>query len=109
MGSANWVTIGLGNDLSPVPCQAITWIHAELMWIEPQGMELQWNFNPNANISVKKVHLKMLSADYLPFWPGLNVLTITVLSTQLPISRGSIVWGVMGGYNSSFRPYDADL
>ena len=38
------------------------------------GNKLQWKFNQNSNISFKKMHLKMSSVKWRPFYLGLNVL-----------------------------------
>ena len=42
--SVNWASIGSGNGLSPVGCQAITWANTESLSIG-LGNTLQWNLN----------------------------------------------------------------
>ena len=56
------VNIGSGIGFEPVL------IYCQL---DPQE---QWTSNHNTNIYVKKMHLKMLSAQYQPFWSALNVI-----------------------------------
>ena len=50
--SVNWVSTGLGNGLSPVRCQAITWTNADLLSIEPLGT----NFSESRIEMQKKNH-----------------------------------------------------
>ena len=50
---------GLGNGLSPDWYQAITWVNADLLSIEPFRNKFQWNFNQNSYISFWKMFSKM--------------------------------------------------
>ena len=59
--SANWVSIGSGNGLSPHQRQAITWTNADFNWT-PRN-KLETNFNDIRirilSFSCKKLHLKL--------------------------------------------------
>ena len=50
----NRVSIGSNNGLSPIRRQAITWTNAEMLLIGPYKNNLQWNFNQNSYIFIKK-------------------------------------------------------
>ena len=66
----NWVTIGSGNDLSPVWRQAIIPTNAASFLIGFLGTnfyEIWIRFLP---FSLKKMHLKMSSAKWWSFCPG---------------------------------------
>ena len=68
--SVNSFSIWSGSGLSPVRCQAITWINADLFFIWPPGT----NFSEIA-IEIQKfklmiMHFKMSSAKWRPFCPG---------------------------------------
>ena len=67
--------IGSDNGLSPGRRQAIIWTSAGILLIGP----LETNFSEILigiqTFSFKKMHLKMSSAKWRPFCPGLNVLT----------------------------------
>ena len=62
--------IGSGNELSPVWHQAITWTNADLLSIRPLVMNFSEIWIKTQNFSFIKMHLKMLSAKWLPFCPG---------------------------------------
>ena len=47
--SVNWVSIGSGNDLSPVLRQAITWTNVDIL---PELDKLQWNSNQNTKLFI---------------------------------------------------------
>ena len=79
----DWVTyiciskltiIGSDNGLSPGQRQPIIWTNAGILFIKP----LKSNFGEILieihTFSLSKMHLKMLSANLLPFCLGLNVL-----------------------------------
>ena len=73
--SVKWVSIGSGNGLSPIRCQAITWTNADLLSIGPLGT----NFSDiwiKCNFSFMKMYLKMLSATWQPFCPGRDGLKL---------------------------------
>ena len=67
--------IGSDNGLSPGRRQAIIWTNAGILWIGP----LETNFSEILigiqTLSLKKMHLKMASAKWRPFFLGLNVLS----------------------------------
>ena len=67
----NLTIIGSDNGLSPGRRQAITWTNV--------GIILGTNFSEKLieihTLSLKKIHLKMLSGKWWPFCLGLNVLT----------------------------------
>ena len=46
--------IGSDNGLSPGLRQAIIWTNDGILLIRPLGKKLQWNFNRNPNIFIKK-------------------------------------------------------
>ena len=66
--------IGSDNGLSPGRHQAIIWTNAGMLLIGP----LRANFNETSieihTFSLKKIYLKLSSAKWRPFCPGLNVL-----------------------------------
>ena len=77
--SVNWVSIGSGNGLPPVWCQAITWTSADLLLIRPRGttvIEIGFKIQ---NFSFKKMQLKILSAKWRPFCPGRDELIVHFL------------------------------
>ena len=47
------VIIGSGNGLSPVRCQAITWINAALLSIAHPGANFNEGLNQNTTISIQ--------------------------------------------------------
>ena len=65
------VSIGSGNGLAPVRCQAITWTMPELLLIGTLLMNLRKIWVNKWNFSFKKMHLKMLSAKCGTFGSGL--------------------------------------
>ena len=79
MGHANSfkANTGSGNGLAPHRRQAITWTNADLLSIVPLTyfteilMEIQL-------FSLKKMHVKILSAKWQPFCFGFNVLHYAV-------------------------------
>ena len=66
--------IGSDNGLSPGWCQAIIWTNANLLLIGPLGTNFSEIFVEIYTYSLKKIHLKMLSAKRRPCCLGLNVL-----------------------------------
>ena len=73
--SVNWVSIGSGNDLSPVQCQIITWTNADLLSIGSLQTDLSEIWTEIQNFSCIKIHLKMSSGKWWPFWPREDKLT----------------------------------
>ena len=74
---SNLTIIGSDNGLSPGRRQDIIWTNAGMLLI---GL-LETNFSEILikiiTFSVKKMHLKVSSAERRPFWLGLNVLTLS--------------------------------
>ena len=75
---------GSDNGLSPGRRQAIIWTSAGILLIGPLGTNFSENLIEIQTFSLKKVHFKVSSAKWRPFWLGLNVLinvyrTMTVL------------------------------
>ena len=67
--------IGSDNGLSPGGCQAIIWTNAGIWLIQTLGTNLSEILSENHRFSFKKMHLKMSSAKWRPFFLGLNVLS----------------------------------
>ena len=65
--SMNWVSIGSGNALSPVGCQAITWTNADLLSIVPLGMNFSEIWIEIQSFSFAKMHLKISHGKWRPF------------------------------------------
>ena len=65
-----WGSIGSDNGLSPDRHQAIIWTNTGILLLRP----LETNFSESIlkiqKFSFMKMHLKMLSAKWLPFCPG---------------------------------------
>ena len=66
--------IGADNGLSPDRSQAIISINAGIMLIAPLVTHFSEILNGIQTFSFKKMHLKMSSAEWRPFFLGLNVL-----------------------------------
>ena len=75
--------IGSDNGLSPGLRQAIIWTNDGILLIRPLGKKLQWNFNRNPNIFIKKMHLKLSSVKWRPFILGPNVLRDCLYTVRL--------------------------
>ena len=69
--------IGSDNGLSPGRRQAIIWTNAGILLIGPLGTYSSEILTGVQTFSFKKVHLKMSSAKWRPFCPGLSVLITT--------------------------------
>ena len=72
--SLNWAIIGSGNGLSPVWCQAVTWTNADFLLITPLGTDFNEILIKIHTFPLKEMHLKIKSAKWEPFCPGLNSL-----------------------------------
>ena len=70
----NLTTIGPDNGLSPGRRQAITWINVGILLIGPLGTNFSEMLIEIHTFSFKKIHLKMSSGKWRPFWLGLNML-----------------------------------
>ena len=76
--------IGSDNDLSPGWCQAIVWTNSGILLIWHQGTNFNEMLIEIHKFWLKTTHLKMSSAKWRPFCPGLNVLSHW-LSLILPV------------------------
>ena len=72
----NLTIIGPDNGLSPGRRQAIIWTNAGILLVGPWGTNFSEILIGIETFSLKKMHLKMLSAKWRPFCLGLNVLKI---------------------------------
>ena len=72
--NVHMINMDSGNGSSPVRCQAITWTNAYLLSKAPSGFNLSENWIKICSFLFKKIHLKMSSAKWLPFCPGLNAV-----------------------------------
>ena len=70
----NLVIIGSDNVLSPGRRQAIIWTNAGILLIGPLGTNFSEILIEIHTFSFKKMHFKMSSGKWRPFWLGLNVL-----------------------------------
>ena len=68
------IIIGSDNGFSPGRCQAIIWTNAGILLIGPLGTNFSEISIGIQIFSFKKVHLKLSSAKWRPFFLGLNVL-----------------------------------
>ena len=68
-------TIGSDNGLSPRRRQAIIWTNAGIFLIGPLGTNFSEILIVIYTFSFTKMHLKMTSGKWGPFYLGLNVLT----------------------------------
>ena len=75
----NLTIIGSDNGLSPGRRQAIIWINAGILLIGPLGTNFNEMLIKIQTYSLKKIHLKMLSARCCPSCLGLNVLMTHVI------------------------------
>ena len=71
----NLTIIGSDNGLSPGRRQAIIWTIAGILLIGPLGTSFSEILIGIQTFSFTKMHLKISSAKWRPFCPGLNVLT----------------------------------
>ena len=67
--------IGSDNGLSPGWRQAIIWTNARILLIRPLGTNFSEIIIRIQTFSFKKMHLKVSSEKWRPFWFGLSVLT----------------------------------
>ena len=71
--------IGSYNGVSPVRRQAITWTKVGILLIGPLGTNVSEILSRIQIFSLKKMHLKGLSAKRRPFCLSLNVLSYWLL------------------------------
>ena len=91
----------IGSDNGLVPCrhQAIIWTNAGIQLAGPLGTNFSDILIEIDTVSVKRMHLKMLSGKWQPFCLGLNVLTSLVLfklpqnhSVQIELISNIATW-----------------
>ena len=80
----NLTIIGSDNGLSPGQYQAIIWINDGILLIIPLGTNFSEFFIKILTFSLKKMHLKVLSAKWRPFCLGLNVLRTSTQNITSP-------------------------
>ena len=76
------IIIGSDNGLSPDRGQAIIWTNAELLSIGPLPTYFSENLIKMQQFSLKKMHVKMLSAKWRLSCLGLNVLVRKLFSNR---------------------------
>ena len=81
--------IGSDNGLSPGRRQAIIWTNAGILLIRPLGTNFSERLIVKHTFSFNKIHLKLSSAKWRPFYLGLNVFSVilceqTKASTHQP-------------------------
>ena len=74
-------TIGSDKGLSPGRRQAIIWTNAGILLIGPLGINVSESLIEINTVSFNKMHLKMSSAKWRLFRPGLNELNHHLAST----------------------------
>ena len=100
----NLTIIGSDNGLSPDRRQAIIWANAGILLIGPWGTHFSEIVIGIQAFSFTKMHLKMASAKWRPFCPGLNVLTQSMIS---PSSHMNTIVKKCMFFNSVIYPYRA--
>ena len=83
----NIAIIGSDNGLSPGRRQAIIWTKAGILLIGPLGTNFSEILIEIQTFSFKKMHLKMSSAKWCPFWFGLNMLRHAINHDKLQITQ----------------------
>ena len=76
----NLIIIASDNGLSADQCQAIIWTNAGIFLIRPLGTNFSEILIEILIFSFMKMHLKVSSAKWPPFCPGLNVLRACMVS-----------------------------
>ena len=99
--SVNWVSIGPGNGLSPVRCQAITWTNAGLLSIGPLGTNFSETRIKIQKFSFMKINFNLWSVKWPLFCPGGNELKSIHVGKKGPWS--SLV-GVMAYWLFTAKP-----
>ena len=93
--SLSYLIIGSGNGLSPVRCHAIAWTNTDLLSIGPSGTNFSDIWILTIMVFTEKMHLKMSSVIWQPFYSWLIVLTLNVRGpSYLGLTR-SISWLLM--------------
>ena len=83
--------IGSDNDLSPGRRQTIIWTNARILLIGPLGTNFSEILIEIQTFSFKKMHLKMSSAKWRPFYLGLIVLMAWCWIGDKPLSEQMMV------------------
>ena len=94
--------IGPDNGLSPVRRQAIIWTNAGISLIGPLGTKFSQILIAIHTFSFKKMHPKLSSAKWRPFFLGLNVLMHNHTKSNLPMLKSShvnilVIWDMRHG------------
>ena len=84
--------IGSDNGLSPDRRQAIIWTNAGILLIVPLGTNFSEILIDVLTFSLKKMRLKVSSANRWPFCHGLNVLVICFLMLYFPKYYQYNIW-----------------
>ena len=66
----------------------VAWSAQAVIWNWSLRNKLQWNFNRNSCIFIKKIYLKMLCGKRRPFCLGLNVLNLCCVLLQIGLCYG---------------------
>ena len=85
--------IGSDNGLWPGQRQAIIWTNAGILLIGPLGTNFSEILIGIQTFSFKKMHLKMASAKWRPFYLSLNVLS--VIKTWISNYIHCFIWDVV--------------
>ena len=88
----NLTIIGSDNGLSPGRRQAIIWTNIGILLIGPVGRNFNEILIEIDTFSFTKMHLKMSSAQWRPFYLGLNCTTCQEWTCFLPFSCFAVVW-----------------
>ena len=88
---SNLIIIVSDNGLSPGRRQAIIWTNAGILLIGPLGTKLSEILIEILTFLYKKMHLKVSSAKWRPFCPGLNVLTPSIETAPTSLHKKLII------------------
>ena len=82
----------LDNSFAPAQCQAIIWTNDDFLLIQSLGTNFDEILIEIQLFLFWKMHLKMSSAKWQPFYLILNVLTFLVLWAEYPGDSGQSWW-----------------
>ena len=99
--------IGSDNGLSPGRRQAIIWTNAGILLIGPLGTNFIEILVGIQTFSFKRMHLKMSSAKWRPFYLGLNVLRRFTSPTC--VLSSAVCWPVIFSFWNHPRARLVDL
>ena len=94
--------MGSDNGLSPGRRHAIIWTKAGILLIRPLGTNFCDILIGSQTFSLKKMHLKMLSAKWHPFCLGFNMLTHWGRVTHICVGNQTII-GSDNGLSPGWR------